>query len=294
MTTRNTPDNDPLDPTSEFLRKLFHVTYNVRCRSDGIPEIHQSRDTGAFNDLRGPIEKLGYDWESEMMLYEYRGKGFPDPLRDDPAEFVLIEKDDCLALTTRPPISDHKKKIGGRRKTKSSRSYLEAAIFDAIRPYLSVCSRKMIRLNPCFVEQLLSTTDREEPLFTEMTFAQHNDARIATVNWVGARKPHEFDFGSSGYTTMGFFLNLPSMPEIGCQLFTAWAQGGKETAAWCRILRKRFPDWFSQPRFAIVEISFDYVPYYPLTLHYADNASVHVHLDHIIEEPEEFELRKQA
>jgi hypothetical protein len=292
MTIEPPPDNLPKDASTEFLRNLFHVTYNVRCRSDGIPEIHQTRDTGAFNDLRGPIEKLGFDWESEMMLYEHRGKKFPDPLRDDPAEFVLIEKNDCLALTTRPPISDHKKEIAGRSKTIASRSYLEGAIFDAVRPYLSVCSRKMIRLNPEFVHQHLSTTERKSPLFTEMTFGQHNDARIATAK--STNKHWKFDFGSSGYTTMGFFLNLPSMPEIGCQLFTAWAQGGKETAAWCRILRKRFPDWFSQPRFAIVEISFDYVPYYPLTLHYADNATVHVHLDHVIEVDDPQDARKTA
>ena len=292
MALKPTPKNLHQAPTSEFLRKLFHVTYNVRCRSDGIPEIHQTRDSGAFSDLRGPIEKLGFEWESEMMLYEYRGKKFPDPLRDDPAEFVLIEKNDCLGLTTRPPMSDHNPEVGGRRKTTASRSYLEGAIFDAVRPYLSVCSRKMIQLNPKFVHQHLSATNRKSPLFTEMTFAQHNDARIATAK--STEKQWNFDFGTSGYTTMGFFLNLPSMPKVGCQLFTAWAQGGKETAAWCRILRKRFPDWFTKPRFAMVEISFDYVHYYPLTLHYADNATVHVHLDHIIEDDEGIEFRKQA
>lgn len=195
MTQEKTKKEPPEDQLSDYIGKLYHLTYNVKCRSGDVPEIHQIRDAGAFNDIRGPIEQLSY-------------------------QFIAKFQQQCKA---------------------------DKAI------------------TPC-----------------EFKFAQHNDARIQSYRTMDGRMHRQ---PKAEYITLGFFLNLPSMPKFGCRFVNAWAQGGKENAAWCRILRKRFAHWFETPRFSVVWLTFNDVPNYPTTLHYADAASATVIIDYEITEP---------
>ena len=197
----HTEKEPPTDSLSEYIGKLFHLTRNVKCRSGDVPEIHQVRDAGAFNDLRSPIEKLGYEWESELMLYAYKGKEESANAVEEPTEMLPLQPEDCLAMSTRMPMSDAES--DDRVTMELAGDKIEKAAIKALRPFVGFCSRSTIELNMDFVaklQQKFQSDPGKTP--TKFKFAQHNDARIQNY-WTMDENQHRP--GNSEYSTLGFF-----------------------------------------------------------------------------------------
>ena len=87
-------------------------------------------------------------------------------------------------------------------------------------------------------------------------------------------------------STVGFFIRLPSLPGLGCDMIVSFGMSGFTNLAWNRIVRVRHPEWFETRRFVMASVTHHGLSpdFKPMTPEFADDErSVEVRI--LAEEP---------
>lgn len=75
-------------------------------------------------------------------------------------------------------------------------------------------------------------------------------------------------------------MHLPSIRRYGCRFIASFGISGNDTLAWSRIVATRYPEWLENPCFVVAEMNMTNVPKRPVTLHYVDDITVDILLQH--------------
>src|SRR5258708_3227122 len=70
-------------------------------------------------------------------------------------------------------------------------------------------------------------------------------------------------------SSIAFFLRTNHVPKLNCAFIASFGMDGYRTLIWNRIIRNKFPNWLSSPRFVMAELIFkdpvNPIPLKPLT-----------------------------
>jgi hypothetical protein len=266
--------------------RYFRAAYSNVTSHGKSHTLHQVRDGMAFCELGAAIAARGYVFGTTLHLYA----SDPRPLADLPA----FRPSDLLVLTTRPPLNDLQPKKEGtveaapgvkRTRRKGTRKPLprnggdlERIFLTELGRYFAHCQRTIVTLSP-HAAGLLKPGDaiyKDIGLYLYM----RDD-----IQWYrlgpGVRETAE-----PPPTTVGFFIRLPSLPGVGCDMIVSFGMSGFTNLAWNRIVRVRYPEWFETRRFVMASVTHRGfgADFKPMTPEFADDErSVQVRI--LAEEP---------
>ncbi len=262
------------------MSKAFQVGYPCPVRKQYDPALFQLRDSVAFSELVVPLHERGFRYQSPVCLYPFRGAEMGDVIRGA-EHYQFLSKDDCLVMTTRPPLDDLL--ANDKKHITPSNCHLEQAIFASLRPYFESLCRSNVRLSETLVSawaKSQGTNVAKTP--AHFNFRQNLDARLSAVASLADEIPTKDNYPASRYDSIGFFVHLPAISEYDCRLIASFGMGGNETAVWNRIVSTRHIDWLDTPRFVAARMDLGSTPDCPVTLDYAENIQVEILVDHPI------------
>lgn len=266
------PDVSDLNPHP---RRVFHNAYPCLVRGKR-GELAKNRDAAAFTEMMAGLSPLGYRFES--MIFNYAlATGVKDTVAIDELRFVRIG--DLVVMVTRPPL--HDLQVQNRKYVPRSGTRLEQQIFGTVSRFLEICSRTHLRLQENVVrawEQGQDPASSREIIQTpaDFKFCQNCDARLKSLNTRDpASRARRLDHGRE-YRSIGCFIHVPFIEELGCRLIVSFGMAGMENLIWNRIVRTRFDRWLKEPVFALAEMNLNRIPQEPVTLNFVDDIPVKV------------------
>ncbi len=257
--------------------RLFQVAYPCTTKKEVDPDIFQLRDGFAFPKLHQRLYDLGYEYDSPISFYPYRGKESDEEFRKA-ENFAFLRPTDLLVLTTRPPMDDQETQ--DRKQIPASHNDLEDAIFADLRAYFAHCSRSSVSLSKELVDHYCATHGTSlKNVCARFSFRQTHGAHVTSVGTL-AEGEFAVPAPSGSYKSVAFFVHLPSIRNYGCRFISSFGISGNDTLAWSRIVATRYPEWLEQPCFVVAEMNITNAPKRPVTLHYVDDIKVDILLKH--------------
>lgn len=259
----------PPCPPGRFYRLAYS---NITSHSKSYA-LHQVRDGMAFCELAAMFTERGYRFGTTIHLYE----DDPRPLSALPG----IGPGDLLVLTTRPPLDDgHVRRPApgsaqggprarGRRKlVPRNGGELEAAYLAALDRYFVHCDRTVITLS----DHAASLLDPADAAFRDIELYEYTRDDI---HWY-RRGPDVRQQAGPPPSTVGFFIHIPKLPGLGCDMVVSFGMSGFTNLVWNRIVRMRHSDWFATRRFVMARLTLGgFRPYpEPMTPEFADRGDV--------------------
>lgn len=214
----------------------------------------------AFLELNAALARLGYEYATTTYLY-------PDDERTL-ADFPAFQPSDLLVLTTRPPLHDQVGIIPPHRKViRAAKTELEAVLFAELAKYFEYCTRKHVQLTKEGARLLRV----EQPgKWAHVELYEYCGAEILR-HYIG---PEPVRPQPDGHSTIAFFLRAVRLPKINCDFVASFGMDGYGTLIWNRMIRVRFPEWLSSPRFVMAELIYRHpIPPKPLTPEFVDDGS---------------------
>ena len=243
---------------------FYRFAYPTTLREGEEPRPFRTRDGAAFGELSAVLTGLG--WEYGSLIYN---------CADDPSgshtlgreHFSFLGPEDCIVLTTRPPLRDPRH--GDKKRVARSYTHLENSIFKEFETFLEVCARSHIRLT----SRIAGSSEK-----ADFKFRQTKDARLVAYNSLSHDK-RETLVSEDLYRTVGFFLWKDRIIEYNCALLACFGMGGVETLIWNRVVRTRFSHWLQRSAFVVAELDIGVLPSRPSTLSFVEQVGVTILLD---------------
>jgi hypothetical protein len=252
-------------PASGAPPRVYRLTYS-NGRPDDDPKLFRDRDAIAFCELNAELCRLGYSYGTTIYLY-------PDDDRKLLA-FPAFRPSDLLVLTTRPPLHDQVGIVPPRRKViRAAKTELEAILFEELANYFEFCTRKHVELTKHAVNRLKV----EQPgKWRHVELYEYGPA-IIQKHYLG---PEPLKPQANRHSTIAFFLRANGLSKIGCDFLASFGMDGYSTLIWNRLIRTRFPEWLTSPRFVMAELIYKReIPPKPITPEFVDDGeSVEVRL----------------
>jgi hypothetical protein len=245
-------------------RRFFRLTYSNTGPEDE-PKLFQGRDGIAFNELGAALTAHGYEFGTTIHFYSDDERKL--------SEFPTLRDTDFLVLPTRPPLTDREAFLPPKKFIRNSTNDLEKLIFKQLFKYFAHCTRKQLKLTPDAQACLLRDVRKWESLeFFEVSRPGHPYAEAHIQKHVAsARKPE-----GKHPSTVAFLVRVNSLPGVGetsglpCGLLACFGMDGYSTLIWNRIVRLRYPELLTKPRFVMAELIFKKpIPRRPLTPEFA-------------------------
>ena len=266
------PDVSDLNPDP---RRVFHNAYPCLVRGKR-GELAKNRDAAAFTEMMSGLGLLGYRFESIIFNYAL-ATGAMDGVGIE--DFRFVRSGDLVVMVTRPPL--HDLQVQNRKYVPRSGTRLEQQIFGAVSRFLEICSRTHLRLHEDVIKAWEKELDPASPGERTQTpadfkFCQNCDARLKSLNTRDpASRARRLDHGRE-YRSIGCFIHVPFIEELGCRLIVSFGMAGMENLIWNRIVRTRFDRWLKEPVFALAEMNLNRIPKEPVTLNFVDDIPVKV------------------
>ncbi len=241
----------PLNPG-----RVFRLTYS-NVRPDDAPELFKCRDAIAFNEVSAALAAQGKTYGTTIFLY-------PDDTRRL-ADFPKFQPADVLVLTTRPPLDDWDPVTGSpRKKIWSTKTELEEILCNEFERYIAYCTRKHVELTD---EGAGLLTPENRALWSHVEVYEYLGAKVQRHYAPAPVRPK-----SEHPSTIAFFLRVNQVPGINCDFVASFGMDGYGTLIWNRLIRTRYADWLTGPRFVMAELVYKKgLPDEPLTPEFADD-----------------------
>lgn len=249
--------------------KHYHYfAYSIQMNESEETKPSKLRDGASFSEITATLGRLGYEYG--QIIFNIPSSSGREP-RAEKDQFCFVKPDDLIVLTTRPPLDD--RRHGDKKHMDGSSTHLEQQVFAEFRKYLAVCARSHIELTPQVGAHCTKA---------EMTFYQHKSARLKSFKRLDefrhTKTPEDSDLA------IGFFLRTRKIASYGCGLVACFGMRGWDTLIWNRIVRTRYPNWFSRPSFVMAQIDLRGVPSQPITLDFVEKLQVDILVEHKIED----------
>jgi hypothetical protein len=238
------------------------------------PLLHHQRDADSFIELMPLLIDKGFQYGGIFL-----NLSSADRVKSVPPEDIPLQKNDVIVLMTRPPLDDEEE--GPHLVIRKSGSALEEKIFDSIRKYISVCSRRQVSFHPSLVSQFTAgNEDRSSITFTgHGKITQYfNVARYQAT--VDSRKRVKQWRQKDGPKTAVYLFNLKEIWEGGPDLLVSFGMTGTCTLIWAYLIRKRFTHFLNAPRIVVAELLIGNIPAFPPDLSFVDDWDIKIVLDH--------------
>ena len=204
-----------------------------------LPTPASPRDPEANLQLRIALQELGFEFGETILNFPADDVTFDllprEQLRE--VELPFVDRNDILAATTRPPLSDGRQ--GDKKKIEPANTTIERMIFDHYFRYFRVCSRSHVELTE-EAAALLPPAMKNRAI---MTFYQEG----CRYMYLQARGRPRSRRSPLGQRTAAFLLRVEEIWPGGPGLVAAWSLNAMATLSWCLQLRHRY-SWMLENR----------------------------------------------
>ena len=246
----------PKEPAATQPGRVFRLTYS-NVRPEDQPQLFKCRDGVACLELTAALFAAGYQYGTTVYLY-------PDDERKL-TDFPQFRPSDIVVLTTRPPLHDKVALIRNRKIIHPAKTELEAVLFAALGEYFEFCVRKRVVLTKRGANCLRVEHPQK---WTHLEFREYCGAEILKHH-VG---PEELKCAADRRSSVGFFFRASGLPAINCDFVASFGMDGLSTLIWNRIIRTRYPEWLTSPRFVMAELIYKQpFPDKPITPEFVDS-----------------------
>lgn len=246
----------PTSPPPAARGRVFRLTYS-NVRPEDHPELFKCRDGVAGFELAAALFEAGYRYGTTVYLY-------PDDDRKL-TDFPAFQPSDILVLTTRPPLHDQAALIPSRKVIHAAKTELEAVLFAALGEYFEFCTRKHMVLTKRGADCLRVEQPQK---WAHVELYEYCGAEILKHH-VG---PEVLKRLENRRSSIAFFFRANRLPRINCDFVASFGMDGFGTLIWNRIIRTRFPEWLTSPRFVMAELIYKQpFPDKPITPEFVDS-----------------------
>ena len=234
--------------------RYFRLAYsNITSHGKGYT-LHQVRDGMAFCEIGAMLTRKRYEFGTTIHLYE-----------NDPRPLVSLPEltpSDLLVMCTRPPLNDEqpvgpdaaataagaaRKKDKRRKLVPRNGGELERLYLDQLKRYFTHCDRTVITLSPHAAGLLVpeAAAYKDIQLYEYMRDDVQWYRRGARTRKAALPPP----------ASVGFFIRLPRVPGLACEMLFSFGMSGFTNLLWNRIVRVRHADWFDRYRFVMASLT---------------------------------------
>lgn len=238
-------DGDLCNETEK--RRTYAFMYMIPPRKDGDSTRpygpHCLRDGQASTHIQSILSQRGYE-SGQTPIINFPG----DPETETPAghfDHSFLTKNDCLVMTTRPPMHDLEEPT---IKPPIKRSYtkLEGLVLGLLGRYFRYCSRVQVHLTRDVAHSSPAPVgERSSAQFRQRGGPWCSEYSPQGISW---RRPQVET------TTFVYLVNEPEIWPGGPSLVLAFGLGGMTTLGWTRLLQTRFSHLVGVPGFVMAQI----------------------------------------
>ena len=203
----------------------------------------QLRDVYASMELQNAFRELGYETGESILNTPPPNPpiGATNNVPLLPIDLSHLGPEDLILLVTRPPL--HEDLEQPRSRVDRGFTQLEEDIFDVLKNYFHVCSRKKVWLEDPLRSSL-------EPGYEDRGSAEFRvNGECAAYKLLANKKP-KIDPATAGY-----FLRIDDFIPDGPGLVVAFGMDGVTTLVWAHRLARDFRYLLEEPGFAMVEMT---------------------------------------
>ncbi len=243
------------------------LTYDNPRDYDRCPRIFQLRDGAATIETLAAMNELGY--KTGETLLNAPGPNFGE--EDGPPLYRIdlsrVERDDVIATTTRPPLSDLD--IGNKKKVHRAWTDLEQTVLDNWEEILNEISRSWVSLAPRTRRLLREGYENRRAI----NFLSREGAPYSKGNARDGQGPKKLD---GTHRTAAFLLRREELWPGGPGYVGTFGMDGTMSVIWAYLLRHKHAELLEKPGFTMVEMTTGPLPERPSGLHFSEGWEVEI------------------